>query len=47
MGCALAARSKVARTFDGRMRNRLGFGFSQLDGFGFINAEQAVSAPLP
>ena len=34
-------------TFDGRMRNRLGFGFSQLDGFGFINAEQAVMAPLP
>jgi hypothetical protein len=34
-------------TFDGRMRNRLGAGFSQLDGFGFVNAEAAVSAPLP
>ena len=34
-------------TFDGSIRNRLGFGFSQLDGFGFINAEQAVSVPLP
>ena len=34
-------------TFDGRIRNRLGAGFSQLDGFGFINAEAAVNAPLP
>jgi hypothetical protein len=34
-------------TFDGRMRNRLGAGFSQLDGFGFVNAEAAVNAPLP
>ena len=33
-------------TFDGRMRNILGFGFSQLDGFGFLNAEAAVKAPL-
>jgi hypothetical protein len=34
-------------TFTGTMRNRLGIGFSQLDGFGFINAEAAVNAPLP
>jgi hypothetical protein len=34
-------------TFDGRMRNRIGAGFSQLDGFGFVNAEAAVNAPLP
>ena len=34
-------------TFDGRMRNRLGAGFAQLDGFGFVNAEAAVNAPLP
>jgi len=34
-------------TFDGRIRNSLGAGFSQLDGFGFINAEAAVNAPLP
>lgn len=33
-------------TFDGRIRNRIGSGFSQLDGFGFMNAEQAVQAPL-
>ena len=34
-------------TFDGIIRNRLGNGFSQLDGFGFVNAEAAVSASLP
>ena len=34
-------------TFTGIMRNRLGAGFSQLDGFGFLNAEAAVTAPLP
>jgi hypothetical protein len=34
-------------TFDGRIKNRLGSGFSQLDGFGFLNAEAAVSLPLP
>ncbi len=34
-------------TFDGVIRNRLGQGFSQLDGFGFLNAEAAVNAPLP
>lgn len=33
-------------TFDGRMKNRLGSGFSNLDGFGFINAEAAVTAPI-
>ncbi len=34
-------------TFSGVIRNRIGAGFSQLDGFGFVNAEAAVSAPLP
>jgi hypothetical protein len=34
-------------TFEGVIRNRIGFGFSQLDGFGFLNAEAAVNAPLP
>jgi hypothetical protein len=34
-------------TFEGIMKNRIGSGYSQLDGFGFINAEAAVSAPLP
>lgn len=34
-------------TFFGTFTNRIGSGYSPLDGFGFINAEAAVSAPLP
>ncbi|MDQ2778428.1 MAG: S8 family serine peptidase [Pseudomonadota bacterium] len=34
-------------TFSGVMKNRIGAGWSFLDGYGFINAERAVSLPLP
>jgi hypothetical protein len=34
-------------TFNGRLTNRIGHGYSPLDGFGFINAEAAVAAPVP
>jgi len=34
-------------TFNGRLTNRIGNGYSPLDGFGFINAEAAVAAPIP
>jgi hypothetical protein len=34
-------------TFSGVMANRIGAGYSYLDGFGFINAPSAVSQPLP
>lgn len=34
-------------TFSGVMRNRIGAGWTFLDGFGFINAESAVNQPLP
>ena len=34
-------------TFSGRLTNRVGRGYSPLDGFGFINAEAAVAAPVP
>lgn len=33
-------------SFEGRMRNDLGTGYSPLDGYGFINAERAVNAVL-
>ncbi len=33
-------------TFSGVIRNRIGNGYSNLDGFGVINAEQAVMLPL-
>jgi hypothetical protein len=32
--------------FSGTLNNRLGHGYSVLDGFGFINAQAAVSAPI-
>jgi hypothetical protein len=33
--------------FSGRLTNRIGYGYSTLDGFGHINAEAAVTAPIP
>ncbi|MGI9087775.1 MAG: S8 family serine peptidase [Chthoniobacterales bacterium] len=34
-------------TFTGTINNRIGAGYSKLDGFGFINVQAAVAAPLP
>jgi hypothetical protein len=34
-------------TFSGVIMNRIGKGYSFLDGYGFINAEDAVAQPLP
>lgn len=34
-------------TFSGTLSNRIGAGWSFLDGWGFINAQSAVSQPLP
>lgn len=34
-------------TFSGTMANRIGAGWSFLDGYGFVNAQTAVSLPLP
>ena len=33
--------------FEGRLTNRIGRGYSALDGFGHINIEAAVTAPVP
>jgi hypothetical protein len=33
--------------FNGRLTNKIGHGYSALDGFGFINAEAATAATLP
>jgi hypothetical protein len=33
-------------SFEGRFRNEIGTGYSQLDGYGFINAEKAVNSVL-
>ena len=34
-------------TFSGTVANQIGTGYSFLDGFGFINAQTAVSQPIP
>jgi len=34
-------------TFSGTMANRIGAGWTFLDGYGFVNAEKAVGLPLP
>jgi hypothetical protein len=34
-------------TFSGVVMNRVGKGYSFLDGYGFINAQEAVAQPLP
>ena len=33
--------------FSGRIANKVGQGYSPLDGFGFVNAEAATAAPVP
>jgi hypothetical protein len=37
----------AAGTFTGVIRNRLGSGYSPVDGYGFINAQQAVLQAAP
>jgi hypothetical protein len=34
-------------TFEGRLTNKIGKGYSPLDGFGFLNAQAATVAPIP
>jgi hypothetical protein len=34
-------------TFDGRLTNKIGRGYSPLDGFGFLNAQAATAASVP
>lgn len=45
-GMSFSGTLQDGSTFSGRIRNRYGAGYSALDGFGFINAEAAVSLPL-
>jgi hypothetical protein len=37
----------VTYPFSGRIKNKIGHGFSVLDGYGFINAEAAVTGTIP
>lgn len=45
-GMRFSGKLQDGSTFNGFMHNRIGRGYSVLDGFGFINAETAVSLPL-
>ncbi|MCY7286836.1 MAG: S8 family serine peptidase, partial [Cryobacterium sp.] len=46
-GIAFTGTLSDGSTFRGVIANRIGAGWSFLDGFGFINAESAVGQPLP
>lgn len=46
-GATFSGKMEDGTSFSGVFTNRIGRGHSRLDGFGFINAEAAVSAELP
>ncbi|HEU5078685.1 MAG TPA: S8 family serine peptidase [Opitutaceae bacterium] len=46
-GATFSGTLEDGTAFSGSFTNRIGSGFSPLDGFGFINAETAVAMPLP
>ncbi len=46
-GMTFSGTTYAGETFNGVIKNKLGQGYSPLDGFGFINAEAAVVSPLP
>ena len=45
-GMTFSGTTSGGGTFSGTISNRIGDGYTNLDGFGFINAEAAVQAPL-
>ena len=45
-GMAFSGTTTLGATFSGTIQNRLTNGYSVTDGFGFINAEAAVNAPV-
>jgi hypothetical protein len=45
-GMTFSGTTSTGATFSGVINNRIGSGYSKLDGFGFINAEAAVKAPI-
>ncbi len=46
-GMTFSGTTSGGGTFSGTINNKVGVGYSKLDGYGFINAEAAVRAPLP
>ena len=45
-GMTFSGTTSTKATFSGTIQNKLGSGYSVLDGYGFINAQSAVSLPL-
>ncbi len=45
-GMTFSGTTSTGGTFSGNVNNRIGGGYSKLDGFGFLNAESAVRAPV-
>ena len=46
-GMTFSGTTAGGGTFSGTIQNSVGAGFSKLDGYGFINAQTAVTLPLP
>ncbi len=46
-GATFSGMTLLGVPFNGTFTNRIGKGYSPLDGYGFINAQDAVNAPLP
>jgi len=46
-GMTFSGTTTDGQTFSGTIQNRLGAGYSPVDGYGFINAEQAVGQAIP
>ncbi|MEP7044748.1 MAG: S8 family serine peptidase [Dokdonella sp.] len=46
-GMTFSGTTSDGQTFSGTIQNRIGAGYSPVDGYGFINAEQAVGQAVP
>jgi len=46
-GMTFTGTTSTGGTFSGVIRNRIQKGYSPVDGYGFINAQQAAGAPAP
>ena len=46
-GATVTGTLSDGSTFSGTFVNRIGKGYSAVDGFGFLNAQDAVAAPIP
>jgi hypothetical protein len=42
-GLVYTARTSTGRTLVGTLRNRIGAGWTPIDGHGFVNAQEAVA----